>query len=57
MFAILAAIAFAIAFFENAGVITVHGGWADASGMLYLGLFCLAIHLIRLHGVGNWRSG
>ena len=57
MFAVFAAIAFAVAFLENAAVITVHSGWADAPGMLYLGLVLLAVHLIRHHGIGNWRNG
>ena len=57
LFAILAAIAFAIAFLENGAALSVHSGWLGPAGMLYIGLSCLAVHLVRKHGPGNLRSG
>lgn len=58
MFIILAIICFAIAFFENGAALSIHSGWFGPSGMLYLGLFFLAIHLVRVHGgPGAWRTG
>lgn len=57
MFAILAAICFAVAFIEHGGKLTINSGWFDQAGMLYLGLVFLAVHLVRRLGPGNWRSG
>lgn len=57
MFIILAAICFAAAFIEHGGKLAIYSGWFDQTGLLYLGLAFLAVHLIRRHGPGNWRSG
>jgi hypothetical protein len=46
MFAILAAICFGLAFFFHGGQLTIHSAWFDPTGLLYLGLTFLAIHLI-----------
>lgn len=58
MFAILALIAFAAAWFEHLGKVSVSWDGVDQTGLLYLGLAFLAVHLIkRAGGPGNWRSG
>ena len=46
MFAILAAICFALAFIIHGGGISVHSAWFDPEGLLFLGLTFLAIHVI-----------
>jgi hypothetical protein len=46
MFAILAAICFGLAFFFHGGAVSIHSAWFDPTGLLYLGLTFLAIHVI-----------
>lgn len=58
MFILLAVLAFAAAWIEHIGKIIVEFRGFDQQGLLYLGLFFLAVHLLRKHGgIGGWRSG
>jgi predicted Co/Zn/Cd cation transporter (cation efflux family) len=57
MFAILAAVCFGVAWVIHGGEIAVHSPWIDQTGLMLLGLVFVALHLVRVHGPGNWRSG
>lgn len=47
MFAIIAAILFALAFFLHGGAIDIHSPWFNVEGLLLAGLFFLALSASR----------